>query len=122
MEKTFISTQKYLLTSPRKIREVVALIKKLKPVTAIAKLDFVRSGSAGLIAKVIKTAVAQAKVAGIGEDDLTFKEIQINQGPKLKRGRAASRGRWHPYAKRMSHIRVVLVSTKKGEKEDGTKS
>ena len=50
MEKTFISTQKYLLTSPRKIREVVALIKKLKPANAIAKLDFVRSGSAGLIA------------------------------------------------------------------------
>lgn len=117
MEKTFISTQKYLLTSPRKIREVVALIKKLKPTDAIAKLDFVRSGSAGLIAKVIKTAIAQAKVAGVGETDLAFKEIQIGQGPRLKRGRAASRGRWALYAKRMSHIRVILVSKQKVEKK-----
>ena len=92
----FIATQKYLIESPRKIREVAGLVKKLSPVVAIAKLEFVYKRASESIIKVIKTAIGQAKVAGVSEDGLKFKEIQIGEGPRLKRGRAASRGRWHP--------------------------
>ena len=53
-----------------------------------------------------------AKNQGVSETDLVFKEIQIGEGPRLKRGKAASRGSWHPFKKRMSHIRVVLITTK----------
>lgn len=116
MEKTFISTQKYLIISPRKVRDVVDMIKKLHPVNAIAKLEFIRKRSSDLLIKVIKTAIAQAKAQGVGETELVFKEIQISEGPRLPRGRAASRGRWHPYKKRMSHIKVILT-VKKAEKE-----
>jgi len=52
---------------------------------------------------------------------LIFKEIQIGEGPRLKRGQAASRGRWHAFKHRMAHIRVVLTTkevVKKGEKKD----
>lgn len=111
MEKQFISTQKYIIVSPKKVRDVVALVKKLSPMNAIKKLEFLRKSSSETIIKVIKTAIAQAKVQGVGEDELIFKEIQIGEGPRLKRGRAASRGRWHPYKKRMSHIRIVLQTT-----------
>lgn len=116
MEKTYIATQKYLLESPRKIRLVVPLIKKMKPVEAVEKLPFVQKRAAGDLAKVIKSAIANAKAQGVSDADLVFKEIQIGEGPRLKRGRAASRGMWHPFKKRMAHIRVVLVSTKKAEK------
>ena len=34
----------------------------------------------------------------------------MNQGPRLKRWRAGARGRVKPYKRRMSHIRVVLLS------------
>jgi large subunit ribosomal protein L22 len=115
MEKTFIATQKYLIMSPRKVRLVTDLIKKMKPTEAIAKLPFVQKRAGESIAKVIKSALANAKNQGVSETDLVFKEIQIGEGPRLKRGRAASRGRWHAFKKRMSHIRVVLVSTKKEE-------
>lgn len=106
----FIATQKYLIESPRKIREVVALIKKLTPAEAIAKLDFVNKRASEPIIKIIKTAMGQAKVAGISGDALKFKEIQVGEGPRLKRGRAASRGRWHPYVKPMAHIRIILTN------------
>ena len=109
----FISTQKYLIESPRKIREVVALAKKLSPGQAIVKLEFIEKRAAEPIIKVIKTAIGQAKVAGIGLDSLKFREIQVGEGPRLKRGRAASRGRWHPYKRRMAHIRVVLTNVAK---------
>jgi large subunit ribosomal protein L22 len=115
MNKEFIATQKYLIMSPRKVRLVVDLIKKMKPTEAIAKLPFVQKRAGESIAKVIKSALANAKNQGVSETDLVFKEIQIGEGPRLKRGRAASRGRWHAFKKRMSHIRVVLISTKKEE-------
>lgn len=120
MEKTYISTQKYLITSPRKLRLVAEMVKKLKPVTAIEQMPFIAKRASEPLLKVIKTAVANARNLGASDTDLIFKEIQIGEGPRLKRGRAASRGRWHPYAKRMSHIRVVL--TTKAKIKNGTKS
>jgi len=135
MKEEFKATQKFLIMSPRKLRLVVALIKKMKPAEAVEKLPFVHKRAAEAIAKVIKAALAAAKNKGISETDLAFKEIQVGEGPRLKRGMAASRGRWHGFKKRMSHIRVILVTTKevkkepvkeevqeKGKKENGTKS
>lgn len=121
MNKEFKATQKYLLMSPRKIRLVVELVKKMKPVEAVEKLPFVQRRAAGELGKVIKSAVASAKAQGVSETDLIFKEIQIGEGPRLKRGRAASRGMWHPFKKRMAHIRVVLTTIKKDEVKVETK-
>ena len=107
-----ISTQKFLLASPKKIRAVVFIAKKMKPAEAILKLPFTSRRAATALIKVIKTAIANAKNMGISETDLVFKEIQIGQGPSLKRGQPVSRGQWHPIKKRMSHIRVVLTTRK----------
>jgi large subunit ribosomal protein L22 len=112
MNKQFIATQKYLIMSPRKIRLVVGVIKKMSPMEAIEKLPFVQKRASINLAKVIKSAVASAKNQGVSEADLIFKEIQIGEGPRLKRGRAASRGMWHPFKKRMAHIRVILTTAK----------
>jgi len=101
----------------------VSVIKKMKPADAVNKLPFVQRRAGAEIAKVIKAAMAAAKMQGIGETDLVIKEIQIGEGPRLKRGIAASRGRWHPLKKRMSHIRVVLATVKKAEvKKEETKN
>lgn len=115
MKNEFKAVQKYLLESPRKVRLVVAVIKKMKPAEAVEKLPFVQKRAGIVLAKVIKSAIASAKNAGVSETDLIFKEIQIGEGPRLKRGRAASRGMWHPFKKRMSHIRVILTTVKKEE-------
>ncbi|MDP3994404.1 MAG: 50S ribosomal protein L22 [bacterium] len=104
--------QKYLLMSPRKVRLVVNLIKKLKPLVAIETLQLIGKRAAEPVAKVIKQAVANAKEKGVDGADLIFKEIQVGEGPSLKRGRPVSKGRWHPIKKRMSHIRVILWDKK----------
>ncbi|KKR39383.1 hypothetical protein A2210_03100 [Candidatus Woesebacteria bacterium RIFOXYA1_FULL_40_18] len=106
-----IATQKFLFGSPKKIRAVAYVAKKMKPLEAIAKLPFTGKSAALPLIKVIKTAIANAKNAGISDADLIFKEIQIGQGPSLKRGQPVSRGQWHSIKKRMSHIRVVLTTT-----------
>ena len=108
MNMDIISTQKFIRMSPRKLRLVADMVRELEPNRAVDTLPHVGKRAAEPLAKVIKTAIANAKQKGFSESDLTFKEIQINEGPTLKRGRAVSRGRWHPIMKRMSHIRVVL--------------
>ncbi len=112
-QKEFKATQKYLLMSPRKVRLVVGVIKKMKPAEAVEKLPFVQKRAAGDLGKVIKSAIAAAKVQGVSDTDLVFKEIQIGEGPRLKRGKPVSRGMWHPFKRRMSHIRVVLTTVEK---------
>jgi len=116
-----ISEQKYLRMSPKKIRPVARLVKKMGPIQALERLPFVRKKAAGVLEKVIKSAIANAKNKGISEESLSFKEIQICDGPRLKRGRPVSRGRWHPIIKRMSHVRVVLESSQKEVKKKPVK-
>ncbi len=113
----FVHTQKYILTSPRKLREVARVIKKLSPQKAVETLPFVEKRAAIVLSKVMKTAIANAKNRGVSPEDLLIKDIQIGEGPRLKRGRAASRSRWHPYQKKMSHVRVVLETKQKPEVE-----
>ena len=109
----FIARQKYAKHTPQKLREVVAMIKGLSPEQAIARLPFTQKFAAEVLSKTIKSAAAQAVQKGVEIGDLKIEEIQINEGPRLKRGRPVSKGRWHPILKRMSHIRVVLVSEEK---------
>ncbi len=128
----FKAEQKFLLMSPRKIRPVADLIKKMKPKDAVERLPFTQKRAAEPLVKVIKSAIANAKQKGVGEANLIFKEIQIGEGPRLKRGMPISRGQWHPIKKRMSHIRVVLTTinkqlptedkSEKGKAEHGTKN
>ena len=86
------------------------MIKGLSPTKAVDVLPHVGKKAAGPLAKVIKAAIANAKDRSISEGDLVFKEIQITEGPRLKRGRSVGRGRWNPYQRPMSHIRVVLTT------------
>lgn len=117
MENTYIATQKFLRMSPRKLRLVVDAVKKMTPSEALVVLPFSGKRAAEPLSKVIKTAVANAVQGGANAETLVFAEIQIGQGPTLKRGRPVSRGQWHPIRKHMSHIRVgVKEAAVKGTK------
>lgn len=114
----FISTQKFLLTSPKKIRPIADVARKLSPIRAIEVLPFTGKKAAQPLIKVIKTAIANAKQKGVSSEELSFKEIRISEGPRLKRGRPVSRGRWHPFKRRMAHIRVILKSSENVVKKE----
>ncbi|RJR29316.1 50S ribosomal protein L22 [Candidatus Microgenomates bacterium] len=103
-----ISTQKFVRMSPRKLRLVADMVRKMKPSEALETLPFVPKRAAEPMLKTIKSAVANATVLGMSPDSLVFKEVLVSEGPKLKRFRAVSRGRAHGYVKQMSHIRVIV--------------
>jgi large subunit ribosomal protein L22 len=104
-----ISTQKFVRTSPRKLRLIADAVRSMAPVTAVSVLAYSGKRASDPLSKVIKSALANATQQGFSQKDMIFKEIQISEGPRLKRGRPISRGMYHPIKKRMSHIRVALT-------------
>jgi len=117
-----ISLQKYVRVTPKKMRFIADAVRMMAPTEAVEKLPFLPKRGSEVLLKVIKSALDNAKQKGISDSDLIFKEIQISEGPRLRRGRAASRGRWHPFKRRMSHIRVVLTNKNINEKQKVEKS
>lgn len=103
----YMTTQKNVDYSPRKMREVADMIRKMSPAQAVEILSFTNKAGAIHLQKAIKTVLANAG----NTDGLTFKSIEINEGLKLKRYRVgtAGRGRGRPYRKRFSHIKIVLT-------------
>ena len=100
--------QKYIRTSPQKLREVVRGFKKVTdPQKVVDYLQFSEKRAAGPLSKTLKTAIANAKSQG-QTGELVIREFQIGEGPTMKRFRAASRGMAHKILKRTSHIRIIL--------------
>ncbi len=103
------SSAKYIRVSPQKVKLVVDLVRGKKIQEAQRVLLFTRKYSAGVVGKLLKSAVANAKQnKNVDENILYVKEIVVDQGPSLKRWRARAQGRAASIKKRMSHITVVL--------------
>lgn len=113
MEASMI--QKYIHTSPRKIRLVADLIREVSPSKALDILRSTPKAAAEELKKVIEAVLANAKQKGLDAAKLTFNKIEINESMKMRRFRAGTRGRAKPYKKRMSHIKIVLTD-EKGDK------
>ena len=126
-----IATQKFVRMSPRKLRVIARAAKNMKPTYAAEVLPMLGRTAAVPVQKVIKTAIANALVKGMEPESLKFVEIQIGEGPRLKRYRAGARGQAKPYTRDMAHIRVIVeneekvkpaTEIKKGTEKNGTKN
>ncbi len=111
-----VSKLRYLRISPRKVRLVADLIRKNKVEHAERILNFTVKKAAGPIAKLLKTAVADARNNfHLNPDNLYISRITVDEGPKYKRWRPRSRGMVNQIKKRTSHITLVLEETKPGK-------
>lgn len=95
--------------SPRKIRLVIDMVRGKKVDDALTVLSFLTTPSAKAVAKVIKSASANAENnLEMSSADLRIAAIFADQGHTLKRFRPKSRGRVSPILKRSSHITVLV--------------
>lgn len=121
-----IAIQKYIHNSPRKMRLVADLVRNMTPAQALVSLQFTNKAAALPLTKAINTALANAKQKNLDSEKLSFKTLEINEGPKLKRFHAQARGRVNPYKKKMSHIKIVLSDEGKVKSDErssgGTKN
>ena len=101
---------KNLGVSAQKMRLVVDLVRGKKVEDALAILRFTPTPSAKLVAKVVKSAAANAEHNfQLDPAELKIVKIYADEGQIMKRFRPRSRGQVSPILKRHSHITVIVA-------------
>ena len=96
--------------SPRKVRPVVDMVRGKKVDEALSILKFTPTPTARVVAKVGKSAAANAENNfQMSPADLKIVKIFADDARTLKRYRPRARGRVSPILKRSSHITVIVA-------------
>lgn len=100
----------YLRMSPRKVRAVANVIRGKRAPEAERALRFLTRRAAAPIAKLLRSAVANAKhnFQVASPEALVVSDIRVRDGPTLKRFRPRAFGRAATVRKRTSHVRLAL--------------
>ena len=103
------ATAKTVRFTPRKVRLVLDMIRGKDVNEALAILKFTPNQAAGAVAKVVKSAAANASYNhGLDEDRLYIKTCYADEGITLKRWMPRAKGSASQILKRTSHITVVV--------------
>jgi large subunit ribosomal protein L22 len=100
---------KHARVSPQKARLIADQIRGLPVERALNILMFSPKKSAGMMRKVLESAIANAEHnEGADIDELSVASVFVNEGRTLKRFRARAKGRGTRILKRNSHITVTV--------------
>lgn len=100
---------RWLRISPRKVRLVVDLIRGLPVQDALHRLNYSSKAAALPVAKLLRSAVANAdQKGGYDVDTLVIKTAFVDEGPTWRRWLPRAMGRATRIRKRSSHVTVVL--------------
>lgn len=106
--RAFVKT---IQMSPRKMRVVANMVRGREVGDALTALDFMPKKAARIIAKAVRSAVANADDRSGGEvdvDALKLSTITIDGGPVVKRWMPRAMGRANRINHRTSHLTVVV--------------
>src|SRR5436190_17625881 len=104
------ASARYVRIAPRKARLVADQVRGLPVPEARTLLDFSTRGAARDIGKLIASAASNAEANHeLVAEDLRITEINVDEGPTLKRWRARARGRAARVEKRTAHVSVALT-------------
>ena len=99
---------KYIRISPSKMRLVINLLRGKSALEAQGILMLIDKRPKEYLTKILKSAIANAKVKGFNVEKLYVSKIICNPGPSWKRFKAAAFGRAASIRKRTSHIKIEL--------------
>jgi len=104
-----IAIGKNLRVAPKKVRIIARNFSGKEAKAALSSLKFVQKKAAVPLAKVLKSAIANAENnKQLKGQELVIKAIMVDEGPTLKRIRPVSRGASHQILKRTSQVKVIL--------------
>jgi large subunit ribosomal protein L22 len=112
------SISRYVRVSPRKVDQVLTLIRGLQVDRAQEVLSFTPRPIARQVSKILKSAVSNAtQKATAAEEDLNVEELYVKlaiagAGPILKRYLPRAHGRATRFWKRTSHITIVVSNAR----------
>jgi len=99
---------RHIRISPRKVRSVIALVKGKPTKAALTILENTHKRAAGVVNKLLRSALANAKNKGIDEEGLFIAKVFADEGPTWKRFQANAFGRGARILKRTCHITLEL--------------
>jgi len=109
MEKNLTATLKYALLSDKKMAVIAKLVVGKKAQDALDQLQFMPKKWAKALAKVVKSALANATINGDADaSKIYIQKIFVTRAPKLKRVRFVSRSRISHYVKYRCFVKVFL--------------
>jgi len=97
-----------LRIAPRKVRIVIDTIRGKSVGEALNILQFTRKSAALPVAKLLKSAIANAEQDGVDVDGLIVKTVTVDQGPTQRRFMPRALGRGFRINKKTSHVQLVL--------------
>ena len=101
---------KRIRISAQKVRRVADLVRGKPVADALDLLSFEAQQPAGLVKKVLESAIANAENnEGADVDDLKVTEIFVNEGMTMKRIKPRAKGRADRILKRSCHISVTVT-------------
>src|SRR6056300_113121 len=104
---------KFIRLSPTKARLIAREVQGMNAEYAIASLEFTPNKAAGIISKVIASAVANA---GLEPQNAVVTSARVDKGPVLKRYTPRARGSASPKHKPTAHIMIEVAEASKGDK------
>ncbi len=105
----YTATLKYATLSYQKMNLIAKMVRWKKATEALTILDMMPKKAAGILWKVVHSAVANAEHNdGVKREDLTVTTINVGRGMLLKRHRFVSRSGVHRYFKHRSFVKVIL--------------
>lgn len=117
------ASQAYLkmaMVSPQRCRLVAELVRGKSLDAAHRMLLLEKVKSAKLILTLLKSAVANAQQKGVADlDRLYVSEIQVNEGPRIKRHMPRAQGRADVRLTRTSHVILQLSEKKAAVRKTG---
>jgi large subunit ribosomal protein L22 len=101
---------RFLRVAPRKVRLVANEVRGMKVGAALAMLKYTPQAASGHLAKLLRSAVANAEQKGgrVDVDALFVKTLTVDQGPKMRRFMPRAMGRAYRVEKKTSHVYVEL--------------
>lgn len=104
----YVAKHRYARIAPRKARLIADMVRGRKVDDALTMLDFAKQRAGVMIAKVIKSAAANAGEQQADLRRLVITKCWIDPGPVVKRFQPKDRGKAYSILKRTSHIVVEV--------------
>ncbi len=110
------AVSRHVRIAPRKVRLVVDLVRGKRVEEAISILEFVPKSAARVVAKTLRSVVANAQnTQNVDVDRLFIKRVFVDGGPTGKRVISRAQGRATPIRKRTCHVTVVVDEHREAE-------
>lgn len=112
-DKHAVASWQYARISTRKMGLVADIVRKKPAGAAVAILHVTNKKGARILSKVLKSALANAKLKGLDASRLVVTEVLTDNGPTMKRIFPRSQGRMDRMLKRTTHVTVIVAEGKK---------